>query len=397
MGSAELSFGVLSAELWSLQGLALARTAYRGLGRRGLLAFARRHARQRARLARGHVRLGARARTARAVGAAHRARARAGGRPGFMTQVIGAPSSSAACRCRRAAASGSSRRSRRSCARAAASCAPAPTSSACSSRRPRDRRRGSSAASGHGDSRGDRQRHADAALRPAARPGATRRRGLASAAAGASATAAPGMQIHLALCEPPEWASREAERLARTAIVHVTPGPRRRLARRQRGRARPAAGRGDDRRRPALRGRPEPRARGQLDRLDPAAGAAAPAARRRRSARSTSATARWTEELREAYADRITARLGTPDRNLKRATIRRVVLSPADLEALNCNLVGGDIYAGSCALDQNLLWRPTGRLPGPRDAGRRALADRRLDAPRARARRRARATSSRSS
>ena len=40
------------------------------------------------------------------------------------------------------------------------------------------------------------------------------------------------------------------------------------------------------------------------------------------------------------------------------------MLSPADLEALNCNLVGGDIYAGSCALDQNLLWRPTGRLPG---------------------------------
>ena len=40
------------------------------------------------------------------------------------------------------------------------------------------------------------------------------------------------------------------------------------------------------------------------------------------------------------------------------------MLSPADLEGLNCNLVGGDIYAGSCALDQNLLWRPTGQLPG---------------------------------
>ena len=44
--------------------------------------------------------------------------------------------------------------------------------------------------------------------------------------------------------------------------------------------------------------------------------------------------------------------------------MKRVVLSPADLEALDCNLVGGDIYAGSCALDQNLLWRPTGELPG---------------------------------
>ncbi len=39
MGSAELSFGVLSSELWSLQGLSLARSAYRKLGRRGLLAF----------------------------------------------------------------------------------------------------------------------------------------------------------------------------------------------------------------------------------------------------------------------------------------------------------------------------------------------------------------------
>ena len=48
----------------------------------------------------------------------------------------------------------------------------------------------------------------------------------------------------------------------------------------------------------------------------------------------------------------------------ERATLKRVALSPSDLEALDCNLVGGDIYSGSCALDQNLLWRPTGRLPG---------------------------------
>ena len=40
MASAEHSFGVLSAELWSLQGLNLARKAYRSFGRRGLLAFA---------------------------------------------------------------------------------------------------------------------------------------------------------------------------------------------------------------------------------------------------------------------------------------------------------------------------------------------------------------------
>ena len=32
------------------------------------------------------------------------------------------------------------------------------------------------------------------------------------------------MQIHLALDEPPRWKGREAERLARCPIVHVTPG-----------------------------------------------------------------------------------------------------------------------------------------------------------------------------
>jgi phytoene dehydrogenase-like protein len=72
----------------------------------------------------------------------------------------------------------------------------------------------------------------------------------------------------------------------------------------------------------------------------------------------------WNESLREVYADRVVARLGSQITNLASATIKRIVLSPADLEGLNCNLVGGDIYSGSCALDQNLLWRPTGQLPG---------------------------------
>ena len=52
MASAEHSFGVLSAELWSTQGLDLARKAYSSFGRRGLLAFAGTLARERARLAR---------------------------------------------------------------------------------------------------------------------------------------------------------------------------------------------------------------------------------------------------------------------------------------------------------------------------------------------------------
>ncbi|HEX4929308.1 MAG TPA: hypothetical protein VFV62_01270, partial [Gaiellaceae bacterium] len=72
----------------------------------------------------------------------------------------------------------------------------------------------------------------------------------------------------------------------------------------------------------------------------------------------------WTEPLREAYADRITERLGRHLRNLERATIRRVALSPVDIAALNVNLVGGDIYGGSCALDQNFLFRPLAQAPG---------------------------------
>ena len=76
----------------------------------------------------------------------------------------------------------------------------------------------------------------------------------------------------------------------------------------------------------------------------------------------------WTDELREAYADRICARLGESIENLGAATLARSVLSPADLERLNVNLVGGDIYGGSCALDQNLLWRPFPQAPGHRTA-----------------------------
>jgi phytoene dehydrogenase-like protein len=72
----------------------------------------------------------------------------------------------------------------------------------------------------------------------------------------------------------------------------------------------------------------------------------------------------WTEELREAYADRIVERIGRHVENLDSATISRVVLSPADLEAANPNWVGGDIYGGSCSLDQNLLFRPAPALPG---------------------------------
>ena len=74
----------------------------------------------------------------------------------------------------------------------------------------------------------------------------------------------------------------------------------------------------------------------------------------------------WTESLRERYADRIQARLAQHIPNLESSILKRVVLSPADLQAANINLEQGDPYSGSLALDQNFLWRPFARQPGHR-------------------------------
>ena len=49
--------------------------------------------------------------------------------------------------------------------------------------------------------------------------------------------------------------------------------------------------------------------------------------------------------------------------NLRSSLLRRVVLSPADLEQANSNLVGGDPYSGSCQIDQSFLWRPLPNHP----------------------------------
>jgi phytoene dehydrogenase-like protein len=79
----------------------------------------------------------------------------------------------------------------------------------------------------------------------------------------------------------------------------------------------------------------------------------------------------WTEELRERYADRIQARIAAHVPNLESALRKRVVLSPADLQEANINLLHGDPYSGSLALDQNLLWRPFPASPGHRTPVRR--------------------------
>ena len=66
----------------------------------------------------------------------------------------------------------------------------------------------------------------------------------------------------------------------------------------------------------------------------------------------------WTETLREAYADRAEAILATHIDGFKETVIARKSYSPADLEAMNINLVGGDPYGGSSTIDQAFLWRP---------------------------------------
>jgi phytoene dehydrogenase-like protein len=67
---------------------------------------------------------------------------------------------------------------------------------------------------------------------------------------------------------------------------------------------------------------------------------------------------RWTEAVRERYADRIEAILTAHIDGFRESVIKRRVYSPADLEAMNVNLVGGDPYGGFCGLDQFFLWRP---------------------------------------
>jgi phytoene dehydrogenase-like protein len=171
------------------------------------------------------------------------------------------------------------------------------------------------------------------------------------------------MQIHFALSEPPRW--QGDERLARTAIVHLTPGldgVSRAVNEAERGLL-PAEATVVCGQPLALDPTRAPEGRGllwiQLQELpwqvkDDAAG------------ELDTRDGTWTEELRERYADRIQARLARHIPNLESSILRRVAISPADLAAANPNLAHGDPYGGSLALDQNFLWRPFAASPGHR-------------------------------
>ncbi|MBJ3777927.1 phytoene desaturase family protein [Acuticoccus mangrovi] len=72
----------------------------------------------------------------------------------------------------------------------------------------------------------------------------------------------------------------------------------------------------------------------------------------------TPADGRWTEAVREAYADRVEAMIAAHDPGFRDQVVARRALSPVDIEAMNVNLEGGDPYGGWCGLDQFFLFRP---------------------------------------
>ena len=168
------------------------------------------------------------------------------------------------------------------------------------------------------------------------------------------------MQIHIAMRERPRW--KGDERLARVPLVHLTTGLD------GVSRAVNEADRG-------LLPAESTIALGQPMALDETRGPDGswilwvqlqeiPRVLKGDAAGEIDTSRGWTDAVREAYADRIVERIGRHVENLADATIARRVLSPVDLEAANPNWVGGDIYGGAVSLDQNLVFRPTAATPG---------------------------------
>ncbi|MDG2404475.1 MAG: NAD(P)/FAD-dependent oxidoreductase [Paracoccaceae bacterium] len=69
-------------------------------------------------------------------------------------------------------------------------------------------------------------------------------------------------------------------------------------------------------------------------------------------------TSAWDEVTRELYADRIESILSAHIQDFASIKMPRHAYSPADLDALNINLVGGDPYGGQCTIDQFFIFRP---------------------------------------
>jgi phytoene dehydrogenase-like protein len=164
------------------------------------------------------------------------------------------------------------------------------------------------------------------------------------------------MQIHYALDAPPSW--KGGPDLGQVALLHVTPGLD--------GVSRAA----NECERGLLPAEPTICV-GQPTALDPSR---APAGKAilwlqlpeapglvRGDAKGEIATppdGRWTDTVRETFADRVEALVARHVEDFRSHVIARRAYSPADLEAMNVNLVGGDPYGGYCGLDQFFVWRP---------------------------------------
>jgi phytoene dehydrogenase-like protein len=166
------------------------------------------------------------------------------------------------------------------------------------------------------------------------------------------------MQIHYALKTPPKWKSEQATELAKVALLHLTPGLD--------GVSR-ASNECERSMLPAVPticvGQPH-----ALDTSRCPEGAAILWLQLPETPRflkgdaadeiDIPADGQWTPALREAYADRVEAILAHHIENFADIVVGRKAYSPADLERMNGNLVGGDPYGGYCGLDQFFLWRP---------------------------------------
>jgi len=169
-----------------------------------------------------------------------------------------------------------------------------------------------------------------------------------------------GMQIHIALREPAQWVGDP--RLGQTALVHVLDSMD------SLSESVNAANRGWLPRRPTI-------VVGQPATVDPSRvpdGAGLlwiqlqenPRHPKGDLAGELECTGEWTPALRDAYADRVISQLEPHITNIRSAMTGMKVIGPADLQAMNVNLVGGDPYAGDCRVDQYAAWRPLSTATG---------------------------------
>ena len=198
------------------------------------------------------------------------------------------------------------------------------------------------------------------------------------------------MQIHLALDEPPRWKGSDADRLARCPIVHVTPGldgVSRAVNEAERG----------------LLPAEATIVCGQPVALDPSRAPDGksiiwiqlqelPAGRIKGDAAGELDTGdgTWSDELGEAYADRIVARLGDSIENLGAATLKRVVVSPPGARGAQPESRRRRHLRRLVRARPEPALAPAGRGSRPRDGRGRPVAHRREHASRAGPRRRLR-------